>query len=86
MAERKIEQQSGRANAESVDRALADARAQAVATEEILVALARAGADSGGILDIVIERAVRLCRADAGQLLLADGEVFRLSRTSREVP
>ena len=36
-----------------VDRALGDAREQAVATEEILVALARAGADSGEILDIV---------------------------------
>ena len=86
MAEREIGQQSGQTTEGALDRALVDAREQAVATEEILVALARAGADSAEILDVVIERAVRLCRAHAGQLHLAEGEVFQLSRGSRLVP
>lgn len=67
-------------------RELDDAREQAVATEEILVALGRAGANPGEILDKIIERAASLCRAHAAHLHLADGEVFRLSRVSRSVP
>ena len=69
-----------------VDRALAGTRDLAVATEEILAGLARAGTNSGEILDIVIERAVRLCRAHAGQLHLDEGDVYRLSRGSSLVP
>ncbi|MEO5853454.1 MAG: GAF domain-containing protein [Nocardioides sp.] len=67
-------------------RELSDAREQAVATEEILVALGRAGANSGEILDRIIERAASLCGAKAAQLNLADGDVFRLSRLSPSVP
>ena len=67
-------------------RELSDAREQAVATEEILVALGRAGANSGEILDRIIQRAASLCGAEAAQLNLADGDVFRLSRLSTSVP
>ena len=71
--------------AKSHARELGDAREQAVATEEILVALGRAGANSGEILDKIIERAASLCRAQAAQLHLADGDLFRLSRVSRSI-
>ncbi len=68
------------------DRELSDAREQAVATEEILAALGRAGADPGEILDKIVERAARLCRAQAAQLYLLEAGVFRLSRTSGAIP
>lgn len=71
---------------DGLEHALRDARELAVSTEEILVALGRAGSSSGEILDIIIERAVRMCHAHAAQLHLADGDVFRLSRVSRSIP
>ena len=44
------------------------------------------GADPGAILDVIVERAARLCGAEAAQLYLLDGDVFRLSRVSGAVP
>lgn len=76
---------SARDGATAHVRDLSDAREQAVATEEILVALGRATANPGEILDKIIERAARLCRAQAAQLHLADGELFHLSRVSRSI-
>lgn len=67
-------------------RELRDAREQLAASREILEALGRAGADPARILDIVVERAMRLCQADVGQLYLVDGDVFRLSRVLGSVP
>ena len=61
-------------------RELRDAREQFGATREILVALGRSGADPGAILDTVVERAARLCGADATTLYLREGDVFRISR------
>ncbi len=68
------------------DRELSDAREQAVATEEILLALARAAADPAEILDKIVDRATRLSRADAGMIFLRQGEVFQLSRSSEATP
>ena len=68
------------------DRELRDAREQVVATEEILAALGRAGADPSEILDRIVDRAARLCRADAGQLYLLEDGLLRLSRASGSVP
>ena len=68
------------------DRELSDAREQAVATEEMLLALGRAGTDPGEILDRIVERAVRLCRAEAGQLYLVEDGMLRLSRNSGSIP
>ena len=65
MAGQKKIRQSAPSGASTHARELNDAREQAVATEEILVALGRAGANSGEILDKIAERALRLCRADA---------------------
>ena len=70
----------------SVDaRDLDDAMEQSLASREILLALGRQGDSSDQILDTIVERARRLCRADAAQLALLDGDVFRLSRLSGDV-
>jgi signal transduction histidine kinase/ActR/RegA family two-component response regulator len=65
---------------------LRDARHQSAASREILAALGRAAANPGDVLDTVVEYAARLCGAHAAQLYLRDGEVFRLSRVSGEIP
>jgi len=76
---------TGASSGADVHRRLVDAQEQAAATREILEALGRAGVEPGEILDTIIERTARMCRAQAGQLYLVDGEVFRLSRVSGEV-
>jgi signal transduction histidine kinase/ActR/RegA family two-component response regulator len=63
-----------------------NAREQAVATHEILVALSRAGADPGSLLDVIVERAQSLCGAQVGQLYLVEPTVIRLSRISGDFP
>ena len=65
---------------------LRDARHQSAASREILAALGRAAANPGDVLDTVVEYATRLCGAQAAQLFLLDGDVFRLSRVSGETP
>jgi signal transduction histidine kinase/ActR/RegA family two-component response regulator len=65
---------------------LRDARHQTVASREILAALGRAAANPGDVLDTVVENAARLCGAHAAQLYLLEGDVFRLSRVSGEIP
>ena len=66
-------------------RRLTDALQQAVATQDILAALGRAGANPAGVLDVIVARVLSLCRADASQLYLLDDGVFRLSRVSGEL-
>ncbi|MGA8046271.1 MAG: GAF domain-containing protein [Dermatophilaceae bacterium] len=70
----------------SLERSLRDAREASLASREILRALGRERGASGKIFDTIIERAARLCRADAAQLYLLEGDVFRLSRLSGTVP
>jgi signal transduction histidine kinase len=65
---------------------LRDARHQSAASREILAALGRAGANPGAVLDTVLEYAARLCGAHAALLYLLEGDVFRLSRVSGEIP
>jgi signal transduction histidine kinase/ActR/RegA family two-component response regulator len=65
---------------------LQDSSAQLAATNEILIALGRSSTSPGTVLDTIVDRALGLCRADAALLSLADGEVFRLSRTTGDVP
>ncbi len=83
MDERPVEDVDG---GDGSDRRLLHAQQQSEATREILEALGRAGADPGEVLDTIIDRAVRLCRAQAAQLYLVDGDAFRLSRVSGDVP
>jgi signal transduction histidine kinase/ActR/RegA family two-component response regulator len=68
------------------DRGDDNAREQAVATHEILVALSRAGADPGSLLDVIVERAKSLCGAQVGQLYLVEPTMIRLSRISGDFP
>ena len=66
-------------------RELRDAVAQSSASREILLALGRVDADPDAILDAIVESAARLCRADAAQLYLVEGDEIRLSRTAGEI-
>jgi len=61
---------------------LRDAREQSAASREILAALGRDVANPGAVLDTVVEYAARLCGAQAAQLFLLEGDVFRLSRVA----
>jgi signal transduction histidine kinase len=61
---------------------LRDAREQSAASREILAALGRDVTNPGAVLDTVLEYAARLCGAQAAQLFLLDGDVFRLSRVA----
>jgi len=77
---------TGSGSGAHVHRRLVDAQEQAAATREILEALGRAGAEPGEILDTIIDRAAKMCRADAAQLYLAENGSFRLSRVAGFVP
>jgi signal transduction histidine kinase len=77
---------TGTGRGADVHRRLDDVQEQAAATREILEALGRAGAEPGEILDTIIERAARMCRADAAQIYLVEGGAFRLSRVAGHVP
>ncbi|SDT09289.1 GAF domain-containing protein [Friedmanniella luteola] len=56
----------------------ADAAEQLTATNEILTALGRS-ADPDAVLDTIVSSGRRLCRADAAQVYLADGDHFVLA-------
>ena len=66
--------------------ALQDAQEQLLASREVLLALGRERGGSEQVLDTIIERAARLCRADAAHLYLLDGDLFRVSRMFGEIP
>ena len=63
-----------------------DAREQLTASNDILVALSRAGAHPEEVLVTIVERSRRLCGAQVGQLYLLEGDHLRLSRISGDVP
>lgn len=65
---------------------LKDARSQSAASRKIVAALGRAVANPGDVLDTVLEEAARLCEAQVAQLYLLEGDVFRLSQVSGEIP
>ena len=58
---------------------LDEARAQLVATDQVLTALGRAAADLDSVLGTVVESARRLCHADVAQIHLLEGDQFRLA-------
>lgn len=51
---------------DALEQALRNARGQSLASREILLSLGREGDVSRQILDSIIDRAVRLCCAEAG--------------------
>jgi GAF domain-containing protein len=59
-------------------RELAEARAQQAATSEILGVIASSPTDIQPVLDVVAERAARLCDANDSHIRLIDGTVLRL--------
>jgi signal transduction histidine kinase/CheY-like chemotaxis protein len=71
---------------ERLNRELRDARTQSAASREILAALGKDAANTGAVLDTIVENAARLCGARAAQLFLAVGEVFRVKAVSGETP
>ena len=70
----------------NLGQALQDAQEQLLASREVLLALGRERGGSEQVLDTIIERAARLCRADAAHLYLLDGDLFRVSRMFGEIP
>ena len=57
---------------------LEETREQLAATSEILAVLGAATSGEDEVFEAIVERARRLCRADAAQIQLVDGDVFRL--------
>lgn len=58
---------------------LAQLREQQVATNEVLLAVARPDFELQPIFETVVEQAIRLCKADAGQMFVREGDHFRLA-------
>src|SRR5215813_326632 len=61
---------------------LAEAREQLAATSEVFAAIRRSASDLEGVLETLVESARRLCGADAGHVLLMDGDRYRLASGS----
>src|SRR5687768_13105090 len=57
---------------------LAETREQLAGTSEILAVLGEATSGEDEVFEAIVERARRLCRADAAYIQLVDGDVFRL--------
>ena len=58
---------------------LAELREQHVATNEVLLAVARPDFELQPIFEMVVEQAIRLCKADAGQMFVREGDHFRVA-------
>jgi hypothetical protein len=55
---------------------------QQAATSEVLLAVGRSDFELEPIFETVVEHAIRLCRADAGQIFVHEGDHFRLACAS----
>lgn len=75
-----------RVTRDSFRQELKDAQNKSAASQKILAALGRAVANPGDVLDTVLEEAARLCEAQVALLYLLEGDVFRLSQVSGEIP
>ncbi|MFC8682573.1 GAF domain-containing protein [Microbacterium ureisolvens] len=64
---------------ETLRRGYTDATEQFAAMNEVLLALGRSASDPDAALDTIVESARRLCRSDAAQVYLVDGDHFTLS-------
>jgi signal transduction histidine kinase/CheY-like chemotaxis protein len=72
----------GRAEHEHLRRALADATEQLTATNEVLTVLGRSASDPDAVLDTIVDTACRLCRSQAAQVYLIEGDHFRLAASA----
>jgi signal transduction histidine kinase/DNA-binding response OmpR family regulator len=74
------------AEIEQLRHELAGARDQLAATSEVLAVIGRSASDLEGVLETVVESARKLCGADAGQVLLVDGDRYRFAYGSGMTP
>ena len=64
---------------EVLRRDLAELREQQTATSEVLSVLGRSKSELEPLFETIVEHARRLCEADAGQIYISDGRVYRLA-------
>ena len=64
---------------EQIERSLAEAGEREAATAEVLDVIGRPAFELEPVFETVLRQAVRLCRADAGQIFVLDGDVYRLA-------
>jgi hypothetical protein len=74
------------AEIEQLRHELAGARDQLAATSEVHAVIGRSASDLEGVLETVVESARKLCGADAGQVLLVDGDRYRFAYGSGMTP
>jgi signal transduction histidine kinase len=67
------------AEIEQLGEELAEAREQLAATSEVLAVIGRSASNLEAVLETVVESARKLCGADASQVLLVDGDRYRLA-------
>jgi class 3 adenylate cyclase len=67
---------------EALSSELAQLREQQAATNEVLLAVGRSDFELQPIFEMVVEQAIRLCEADAGQIFVKEGDHFRLACAS----
>jgi class 3 adenylate cyclase len=67
---------------EALSSELAQLREQQAATNEVLLAVGRSDFELQPIFETVVEQAIRLCEADAGQIFVKEGDHFRLACAS----
>jgi len=60
---------------------LAEAQEQLTATREILSILARASSSEDDVFEAVVDNARRICRAQAAQIHVVDGDLYQLVRS-----
>src|SRR4051794_1800427 len=62
-----------------LERDLAEANDRLAATGQVLEVLGRCAFELEPVFETVLGQAVRLCRADAGQIYVRDGDVYRIA-------
>ena len=67
---------------EDVTSEVAQLREQQAATNEVLLAVGRSDFELQPIFETVVEHAIRLCHADAGQIFVKEGNHFRVACAS----
>ena len=65
---------------------LDDAQEREAAIHDVIQAIARSPFDLDAVLQTVIDRAVRLCRADHGNIARVDGDVYRVAAFTSFAP
>ena len=67
---------------EALSSELAQVREQQAATNEVLLAVGRSDFELQPIFETVVEQAIRICQADAGQIFVKEGNHFRVACAS----